>query len=121
MTKALKWPYTLMPLIILLMIAIVLYYLALGSNQSIQVIYQSIFNFQLSDVMLWYSALPRFFAAILAGGALALAGCLFQEASRNVLASPNLLGVGAGAHLALVIGLSLFPSLVAGYKVFFHY
>lgn len=98
-----------------LLLILVLYYLRLSSQQSLEIIYQNIITLHWQDVLLWYGALPRLVAAIIAGSALALAGFLFQEASRNVLASPNLLGVGAGAHLALVIGLSAFPSFVSGY------
>lgn len=47
---------------------------------------------------------PRVLAAILAGGALALAGAMTQAVTRNALADPGLLGVSAGAGVgALVI------------------
>ena len=63
------------------------------------------------DIIFWNSDLPRYTVALIAGSALSLAGLLFQEATRNVLASPNLLGVGAGAHLSLALGLIFFPNL----------
>ncbi|QLF71734.1 iron ABC transporter permease (plasmid) [Peteryoungia desertarenae] len=50
--------------------------------------------------------LPRSVIAALAGGALALAGFLMQTVSRNALAEPGLLGINAGAALAVVIGAS---------------
>ncbi len=54
--------------------------------------------------------LPRVLAAALIGAALSLAGLASQIALRNPLASPDLLGVSAGAGLAacaaLVLGLS---------------
>lgn len=43
---------------------------------------------------------PRVLAAIVAGGALALAGGLVQAVSRNPLAEPGLLGITSGAGLA---------------------
>jgi ABC-type Fe3+-siderophore transport system permease subunit len=46
---------------------------------------------------------PRVIAALLAGGALALAGSLVQATSRNPLAEPGLLGITAGAGLGAVI------------------
>ncbi|TNM63589.1 FecCD family ABC transporter permease [Aliirhizobium smilacinae] len=46
--------------------------------------------------------LPRLIAAILVGGALALTGALMQAVIRNPLAEPQLLGLNAGAALAVV-------------------
>lgn len=49
------------------------------------------------------SRLPRWEAGLLAGAALGAAGVLFQGATRNPLAEPGLLGIGAGAQVALAI------------------
>lgn len=62
---------------------------------------------------------PRVALALLAGGALALAGALFQALLRNALAEPYTLGVSAGASLGAVIAISfgwraIWPSSVAG-------
>jgi ferric hydroxamate transport system permease protein len=46
---------------------------------------------------------PRVAAALVAGGALALAGSLVQATSRNPLAEPGLLGITAGAGLGAVL------------------
>ncbi|HEY0188082.1 MAG TPA: iron ABC transporter permease [Cellulomonas sp.] len=46
---------------------------------------------------------PRIAAAVLAGAALALAGCVVQSTVRNPLAEPGLLGITAGAGLGAVI------------------
>jgi ABC-type Fe3+-siderophore transport system permease subunit len=46
---------------------------------------------------------PRVVAALLAGGALALAGSLVQATSRNPLAEPGLIGITAGAGLGAVV------------------
>ncbi|HEX7352205.1 iron ABC transporter permease [Brachybacterium sp.] len=43
--------------------------------------------------------IPRVAAAVLAGAALALAGCVVQSTVRNPLAEPGLLGITAGAGL----------------------
>lgn len=48
--------------------------------------------------------LPRIAAAVLAGGALAVAGVGFQGLTRNPLAEPSVLGVSAGASFGVVIG-----------------
>lgn len=63
------------------------------------------------------SRMPRLLAAVLVGVALGLAGACLQSIARNPLASPDTLGVNAGAYLAVVmasaLGLSL-PALPAG-------
>lgn len=52
--------------------------------------------------------IPRTVLAFLAGGALALAGAVMQGVTRNPLADPGILGVNAGAALAVVIGVAWF-------------
>src|SRR5262249_27274354 len=47
--------------------------------------------------------LPRIAAAVLAGGALAVAGAAFQALTRNPLAEPSVLGISAGAAFGVVI------------------
>ena len=46
--------------------------------------------------------LPRIVAAVLAGGALAVAGVGFQALTRNPLAEPSVLGVSSGAAFGVV-------------------
>jgi iron complex transport system permease protein len=48
------------------------------------------------------SRLPRLVAGVLVGVALGVSGMLLQTISRNILASPDTLGVNAGAYLAVV-------------------
>ena len=55
--------------------------------------------------------MPRALTALLVGAALGLAGALFQRVLRNTLASPDVIGVGAGAAVgavtaSVVLGLS---------------
>jgi len=47
--------------------------------------------------------LPRIIAALLAGGALAVAGVGFQALTRNPLAEPSVLGVSSGAAFGVVL------------------
>jgi iron complex transport system permease protein len=47
---------------------------------------------------------PRSLIAILVGAALAVAGAIMQGLTRNPLADPGILGVNAGAALAVVLG-----------------
>lgn len=55
--------------------------------------------------------LPRMVAAILVGAAMAQAGSMMQGITRNVIADPGLLGINAGAGLALILGYAIFGSL----------
>src|SRR5262245_20476927 len=51
--------------------------------------------------------LPRTVLGLLVGAALGAAGALMQGHTRNPLADPGLLGVTAGAALAVVLGISV--------------
>lgn len=51
---------------------------------------------------------PRTVVGLVAGAALGLAGAVMQGVTRNPLADPGLLGVNAGASLAVVIGITWF-------------
>lgn len=54
--------------------------------------------------------LPRLVLALLVGGGLSLAGLLLQNMVRNPLASPDMMGISAGASAAAVLWLALFGS-----------
>lgn len=59
------------------------------------------------DAQIFFVArLPRVLAAALVGGALAAAGVVFQALFRNPLASPDTLGVSAGAALGAVVAIT---------------
>src|SRR5437870_1723820 len=55
------------------------------------------------DLVVLGLRLPRIAAALLAGGALAVAGVGFQALTRNPLADPSILGVSSGAAFAVVL------------------
>jgi iron complex transport system permease protein len=60
------------------------------------------------DAQIFFIArLPRVLAAAIVGCALALAGVVFQALLRNPLASPDTLGVSAGAALGAMLALTL--------------
>jgi iron complex transport system permease protein len=62
---------------------------------------------------------PRTLIGLVAGAALGLAGALMQGLTRNPLADPGLLGVNAGASLAVVAAISVFGvTSPAGYVWF---
>ena len=51
----------------------------------------------------WYVRVPRTAACLLAGAALSAAGYIIQNVLGNPLASPNIIGVNAGAGLAVTV------------------
>lgn len=55
------------------------------------------------EVVVLNLRLPRIAAALLAGGALAVAGAGFQALTRNPLAEPSVLGVSSGAAFGVVL------------------
>jgi iron complex transport system permease protein len=54
--------------------------------------------------------LPRTLVAFMVGVALAISGTIFQGLTRNPLADPGIIGINAGASLAAVTVIVLFPS-----------
>lgn len=62
------------------------------------------------------SRIPRTIAGLLVGAALGLAGAAMQGIARNPLADPGILGVNAGAALAVVLGIYLLGvASISGY------
>ena len=57
--------------------------------------------------IIWDLRLPRTIVGVLVGAALGLAGAVLQGATRNPLADPAILGINAGAALAVVLGVSV--------------
>ena len=63
-----------------------------------------------------HARIPRTVLGLLAGGALGLAGAAMQGVARNPLADPGIIGVNAGAALAVVTGIYVFGvSSLSGY------
>lgn len=63
------------------------------------------------SLVVWSLRFPRTVAAMLAGAGLAVSGALLQGVTRNPLADPGILGVEAGAALAMLIGIVFLPNL----------
>lgn len=59
------------------------------------------------DIIVGTIRLPRVLAALFVGSTLAVAGALMQAVTSNPLASPDLLGISAGAAFAVVISIVL--------------
>lgn len=54
-------------------------------------------------IVIWDVRLPRFVLGALAGAALAVSGAMLQDALKNELAEPGLLGVSTGASLVVAV------------------
>lgn len=65
----------------------------------------------------WYVRLPRTAGCLLAGAALSVAGCVIQSVLANPLASPNIIGINAGAGLAVTVCCAL--GAVSGWTIAF--
>src|SRR5215813_8393591 len=59
------------------------------------------------NTVLFDIRLPRVFAAVVVGAAIAAAGAAYQTLFRNPLVSPDILGVSTGAGLGAVMGIFL--------------
>lgn len=75
-----------------------------------QVLKHPMSNSPIQDVIIDLR-LPRLVAALLVGAAMAQAGAIMQGVTRNAIADPGLLGINAGAGLALIIGYALFGGM----------
>jgi len=71
-------------------------------------------GFEAQSVILYSLRLPRLLQGVLAGIGLSVSGVLLQSVTGNDLASPNIIGVNAGAGFAVILILSYFPAAVMG-------
>ncbi len=86
--------------------------LSLGSvkvaiSDIIQVILNNIHGVQ--EQIIWNIRLPRTIVAALVGMSLSISGGVLQGIMRNPLASPNIIGVSAGAGFAGILLIIVFP------------
>ena len=61
------------------------------------------------ETILIHARIPRMAACALTGSGLAVAGAVIQNVMQNPLAGPNIIGVNAGAGLAVVLCSAFFP------------
>ncbi|GMK41727.1 iron ABC transporter permease [Paenibacillus sp. CCS19] len=62
------------------------------------------------ELILFDFRLPRIVISVLIGAGLAVSGCILQGVTRNALADPGLLGINAGAGLAVILFVCFYPS-----------
>lgn len=94
--------------------------LGLGSNRiDPATVVSAIFAYDPSNndhLVVVLSRVPRIALGVVVGAALGLAGTLMQSVTRNPLADPGILGVNAGASLAVVVAIAfLGVDSVSGY------
>ncbi|MFK0387027.1 Fe(3+)-hydroxamate ABC transporter permease FhuB [Agrobacterium sp. NPDC090273] len=103
--------------VVIALIAIALYASAIAGRVSLPDVPHMLMQpdpASFDQIYVRFSLLPRILVAILAGGALAFAGTIFQQILRNPLAEPSTLGVLSGAQLAITL-LSLSVATVSAH------
>ena len=109
-------PLLIITALVVLVIAASLWSLGVGAVPiPVNVIINTLFNLdgEQQTYIIMRSRLPRMVLALLSGGALALSGAIIQAVIRNPLASPNIIGVNAGAALFALGMVMLFPAVPA--------
>ncbi|WP_397469520.1 FecCD family ABC transporter permease [Psychrobacillus sp.] len=86
-------------------------YIKLSPTEVIQTFFG--YGNEKQQLILFEFRLPRIVIAVLVGMGLAVSGCILQGISRNALADPGILGINAGAGLAVMLFISFFPSTTA--------
>ncbi len=115
MSKASAWPHGrlavgLIAVLLLLALAVVSG-LAIGSRAlPLSEVLDALRAHDETDaaIIVWEQRLPRTLLGVLVGAALGVGGALAQGITRNPLADPALIGVSAGAALAIVVGSFVF-------------
>jgi iron complex transport system permease protein len=87
-----KW--WIIPGLVMLLIAVSILSLSIGPAQTTEIIF-------------WQIRLPRVWIGVVVGGALAVAGVVYQAILRNPLADPFMLGTSSGASLGVILAGSL--------------
>lgn len=80
------------------------------TDTSLHTTWQAFFHFNGSNehYIIVEQRIPRALIATFVGASLAITGSLLQTMTRNPLASPSILGINAGAGLAVVLAMVLF-------------
>ena len=95
--------------VILFLMTAILFSICLGSvkitfNELLHVVKNGMKTIETPAARIfWYARLPRTIACALAGAALAVSGAVIQSVLTNKLASPGIIGVNAGAGLAVTL------------------
>ncbi len=80
----------------------------LGFDELFGGLFQRI-GYEQETTIIYAVRLPRVLAGLIAGVGLSVSGVLLQTVTNNALASPNIIGVNAGAGFAVILFLFFFP------------
>lgn len=105
-------PASLLPLglgvaVVILLIVLVASILLGAADINAETVYKAILDYNATDidqVIIRTVRLPRVVAGVIIGMGLAVAGAIMQGLTSNPLASPDILGIEAGASFAVVLG-----------------
>lgn len=93
-------------LCMVMLLVLLMWSITLGAADiSAQTVYEALFAFDdsFNHLIIQTVRLPRVLAGVVVGAALAVAGAIMQGLTRNPLADSGLLGINAGAALAVVM------------------
>jgi len=96
--------------------------LAIGARGlALETVWQALTQFDPAngDHAVVHARIPRTVLGLLGGGALGLAGAAMQGVARNPLADPGIIGINAGAALAVVTGIYVFGVASLGGYIWF--
>ncbi|MBP2000912.1 iron complex transport system permease protein [Paenibacillus shirakamiensis] len=99
---------------IILLLAVILSIFVGSRGIAIRTVWDALFHFNPSiqhHQVIWQLRMPRALAGVMVGASLAVAGAIMQGMTRNPMADAGLLGLNAGAGLALAVCFALFPTL----------
>lgn len=86
-----------------------------GTNAySLGTVAQVIFNLDMTDQVhqiLYEIRMPRVLAALVAGFMISISGLILQSVTHNDLSEPSILGINAGANLAIIVAALALPAL----------
>ncbi len=106
-------PVGLVAAVALLLLALVISIVVGAADIQPSIVYQALFHYDatlLDHLIIRSVRLPRVVAGGIVGAGLAVAGAIMQGLTANPLASPGILGINAGAALAVVLGVYLLGS-----------
>lgn len=101
-----RYPFLMTAALLFLIVSVLLSFCLGAASLSLSELFQAIQagpDSSAAGRIFWYVRLPRTLATMLAGAALAVSGTVIQNVLTNKLASPSIIGVNAGAGLAVTI------------------
>ncbi|GAE28814.1 ABC-type Fe3+-siderophore transport system [Halalkalibacter hemicellulosilyticusJCM 9152] len=103
-------------IVICFFVSLNLGYIKIGPVDVIKTLFGS--GTENNQLVLFEFRLPRMVIALLIGAGLGVAGAILQGVSQNGLADPGILGINAGAGLAVVLFIFFFQGSVSGLGTF---